>query len=227
MRKLTDKELQAIQDSIRKKVLSSAEIIMEIYDHYVSHLQEYPKEEFEKQLLELDQKFTYSYCHRLQFELNNYVRTDIGKTQWMVIKKYFCFSRWLYLAGILAILFYVASLAKSEKELKLLFFSPLVLLIAMFIFLGVQWLRKILPIRKLFKGNGVSIESSFSKQFILRIHLPLSLINFIFYVPGFFPENIYSFLSSPSTIALITAIFVLYVISLLEVWKIKSKTALL
>ncbi len=227
MRKLTNKELQSIQDSIRKKVLSSAEIIMEIYDHYVSHLQEYPCEDFENQLLELDQKFTYSHCHSLQFELNKYVKADIGKTQWMVIKKYFCFSRLLYLAGILAIVFYVASHTKSEKEIKLLFFSPLVLLIALFIVMGVQWIRRVLPIRRLFKGNGISIESSFSRYFLFRVHLPLTLMNFIFYVPGFFPEDIYSFLSAPSIIAIITVIFILYAISLLEVWKIKSKTALI
>jgi hypothetical protein len=52
MRQLTDIELQEIRESIKKKVLYSAEIILKIYDHYVSHLQNYSADQFKEKLTE-------------------------------------------------------------------------------------------------------------------------------------------------------------------------------
>lgn len=226
MRKLSKIELQEIRESIKKKVLSSAEIIMEIYDHYVSHLQRFPKEQFKEQLTELDQKFTYSYCHAMQSKFNKYVKSDIGKTQWMVIKKYFCISRWFYLAGILALVYFVATQARTEQEVKFLLLSPLVLLFIMQLALGYQWLKRILPIKKSFKGNGVSIKSSFMTPLSMRLYWPLLLANLMIYpkiiLEDFDPNSIL-----PAAAAMITVLFLFYAISLMEVWKIKSKTALI
>ena len=115
MRQLTEIELQEIRRSIMRKEISSAEILMEIYDHFISHLQEFPEEKFNEQLFELDQKFTYGYCHALQAKFIKEAKEDIHRTQWMVIRKYFCASRWLYLAGIMALVFYVALQSKSES----------------------------------------------------------------------------------------------------------------
>jgi len=41
MRYLTAIEFQSIKCAIVRKEISSAEILMEVYDHYVSHLQEF------------------------------------------------------------------------------------------------------------------------------------------------------------------------------------------
>lgn len=226
MRQLTNIELQKIRDRIKKKVLSSAEIIMEIYDHYVSHLQRFPKEQFKEQLTELDQKFTYSYCHAMQSRFNKNVNLDIGKTQWIIIKKYFCTSRLLFLAGILALVYFVATQARTEQEVKFLLLSPLVLLFIMQLALGYQWLKRILPIKKSFKGNGVNIKSSFMTPLSMRLYWPLLLANLMIYpkiiLEDFDPNSIL-----PAAAAMITVLFLFYAISLMEVWKIKSKTALI
>lgn len=227
MRQLTDIELQEIRNSIKKKVLYSAEIIMEIYDHYVSHLQNYPEDQFTEQLMELDQKFTYSYCHSMQSKLNKNINMDIGKTQWMVIKKYFCTSRWVFLVGILAVVFFVATQARSEREVKFLLFSPLALLLLMHLALGYQWMKRIFPIKKTFKGNGVTIKSSFMTPLSMRLHMPLTLANMMIYFPKIFFDDYGFLLLLPAAAVSITILFTIYAISLMEVWKIKSKTALI
>lgn len=227
MRELTEIELQEIRESIKKKVLYSAEMIMEIYDHYVSHLQDYSEDQFKEQLFQLDQKFTYSYCHAMQSRFNKNVNLDIGKTQWMVIKKYFCTSRLLFLAGILAVVFFIATQARSEQELKFLLFSPLALLLSMHLALGYQWLKRILPIKKSFKGNGVTIKSSFMTPLSLRLHMPLTLANMMIYFPKIFFDDYGFSLLLPAAAAMITVLFLFYAITLMEVWKIKSKTALI
>lgn len=226
MRQLTNIELQEIRESIKKKVLYSAEIIMEIYDHYVSHLQNYSEDQFNEQLIKLDQKFTYSYCHSMQSQFNKNINIGLGKTQWMVIKKYFCTSRWLYFAGILAVVLFISTQARSEQEIKFLLFPPLALLLSMNLALGYQWLKRILPIKKSFKGNGVTIKSSFMTPLSFRLHMPLTLTNMMIYFPKILFDDYGSFLFIPAAAAIITVLFLFYAITLMEVWKIKSKTAL-
>ncbi|GHB34467.1 hypothetical protein [Mongoliitalea lutea] len=223
MRQLTDIELQEIRKAIMRKEISSAEILMEVYDHYISHLQEFPKEEFNEQLFELEQKFTYAYCHALQAKFHKNI--DIGKAQWMVIKKYFCTSRILFLAGILAVVNFVATQARTEQEIKFLLMSPLALLFMMHLALGYQWLKRILPIKKSFKGNGVPIKSSLMTPLSMRLLWPLLLANLIFY-PKIVLENFDSESILPAAAVMTTVLLLFYAISLMEVWKIKSKSAL-
>lgn len=90
MRQLTDIELQEIRNTILQKEISSAEILMEVYDHYISHLQEFPIEEFNDQLFELEEKFTYAYCHALQAKFNKEIRKELSSLHWQVFKRYFC-----------------------------------------------------------------------------------------------------------------------------------------
>ena len=206
-----------------RKEISSAEILMEVYDHYISHLQEFPQEEFNEQLFELEQKFTYAYCHALQAKFHKNI--DIGKAQWMVIKKYFCTSRMLFLAGILAVVYFVATQARTEQEIKFLLMSPLALLFMMHLALGYQWLKRILPIKKSFKGNGVSIKSSLMTPLSMRLLWPLLLANLIFY-PKIVLENFDSKSILPAAAVMTTVLLLFYAISLMEVWKIKSKSAL-
>ncbi|WP_297337767.1 hypothetical protein [Algoriphagus sp.] len=226
MRQLTDPELQEIRKSILRKEISSAEILMEIYDHYISHLEEYSLSEFSNQLFELDQKFTYGYCHALQANFKTEAKKDIYQTQWKVIRSYFCTSRWLFLAGVLVIIFLIATQSRSERETQLLVLSPLVLLtITSFIFHWKNYV-KLKPIKKAFRGNGIPIQSSLALPISERMHLPVLLI----YTANFFLSRLfelpipYDQIQAPLA-TLLTAGLILYFLSLMEVWKIKSKTA--
>lgn len=226
MRQLTDPELQEIRKSILRKEISSAEILMEIYDHYISHLEEYSLSEFSNQLFELDQKFTYGYCHALQANFKTEAKKDIYQTQWKVIRSYFCTSRWLFLAGVLVIIFLIATQSRSERETQLLVLSPLVLLtITSFIFHWKNYV-KLKPIKKAFRGNGIPIQSSLALPISERMHLPVLLI----YTANFFLFRLfelptpYDQIQAPLA-TLLTAGLILYFLSLMEVWKIKSKTA--
>jgi hypothetical protein len=224
---LSPEELNRIQKAIAFKDLTSAEILMEVYDHYLSHLQGFSEEEFSQELFELEQKFTYGYCHALQATLNKNAKSDIGKTQWMVIKKYFCASRWLFLVGILVIVFYVSTNARGKEELAILLLSPLILLVIGNIAFSYQNFKKLKPIKRTFKGIGFPIYSSLARPISERMYLPVLMAQVIVFVPKIaFPDLGYPpFLSAVAGI--ITVLLTLYTISLLEVWKIKSKTALI
>lgn len=226
MRPLTEIELQEIRKSIMRKEISSAEILMEIYDHYISHLQEFPIEKFNEQLFQLDQKFTYGYCHALQFRFNKKAKEDIHQTQWMVIRKYFCASRWLYLVGILVLVFYVATQARTEKELGILLLSPMMLLLIANMAFGYQNIKKLRPIKKTFKDIGIPINSSLALPISERMYFPILMAQLFVYVPKLIFSQIDLSPFLPAGAAAITVLLTLYTVSLLEVWKIKSKTAL-
>lgn len=210
-----------------RKEISSAEILMEIYDHYISHLQEFSEEQFSRELFELDQKFSYGYCHALQSKFNKEAKADIAKTQWMVIQKYFCGSRWLFLAGILVLVFYISTQTRSQQELGILLLSPLILLVFANFAFDYQNFKKLRPIKKTFKGIGIPIYSSLARPISERIYLPVLLAQVLVYLPKIiFPNlELAPFLSALA--GMITVLLTLYAISLLEVWKIKSKTALI
>jgi hypothetical protein len=227
MRKLSEQELKEIQQAIFHKEISSAEVLAEIYDHYVSHLQRFTEEEFVSQLWELDQKFTYAYCHALQYKFNKSVRQDISKTQWKVLQTYFCTSRWIYAAGILVVLYYIANQTQSEKEVGILMLSPLILLAIIWFVFNWRVAQKIRPIKRTFKGIPIPINSSAATPFSERIYLPVLLAQVLIYFPRLFDFGIDINPVLPGIAAVITAVLTLYMLSLLETWKIKSKTALL
>lgn len=225
-RQLTDIELQEIRKAIMRKEISSAEILMEVYDHYISHLQEFPEEGFNSQLFELEQKFTYAYCHALQFRFNKEAKEDIHKTQWLVIRKYFCTPRWLYLVGILVIVFYISSQARNEQEYTLLLLSPMILLFVSNIVFGIQNRRKLRPIKKAFKGIGIPINSSLASPISERLSLPVLMAQVFIYLPKLIFTNIdlTPYLSAGA--GMVTIVLIMYTLSVWEVWEIKSKTAL-
>ena len=227
MRRLSEQEFKEIQRSIFHKEISSAEVLAEVYDHYVSHLQEFPEGEFSPQLFELEHKFTYANCHAIQAKFNKSVREDIGKTQWQVLKSYFCTSRWIYAAGILAVIFYVATQTKSQQEIGILLLSPLILLVIMSFVFDFRVRKKIRPIKFIFKDMGIPITSSASMPISERLYLPVLLAQVLIYFPRLFSFDLDLGSLLPGIAAVITSLLTLYMLSLLEVWKIKSKTALL
>jgi hypothetical protein len=226
-RKLNQAELNQIQKAIAAKELTSAEILMEVYDHYISHLQEFSKEQFSLELFELEDKFSYGYCHALQSKFNKKTKADIAKTQWMITQKYFCGSRWLFLAGILALVFYVSTQARSKQELGILLLSPLILLGFVSIAFGYQNFKKLRPIKKTFKGIGIPISSSLARPISERMYLPVMIAQILIFLPKIIFPNLEFAPFSPAIAGMITVLLIIYTLSLLEVWKIKSKTALI
>lgn len=210
-----------------RKEISSAEILMEVYDHFISHLQEFPKQEFLPQLFELDQKFTYAYCHALQAKFKKAAHEGVSKTQWNVIRRYFCAGRWAYLLGLTAVAIFLSTYFQSPAELKMIILLPFVLLLGFQLYYGYQSYKQMKPIRQSFKGMGIPIQSSFAGFFENRASLPgIFIYSFISFPSLFFnwePTKVIA----PQVAAVFTVLVTLYAVSLIEVWKIKSKTALI
>lgn len=227
MRTLSPEEFKLVQKAIALKEISSAEVLMENYDHYISHLQEFPEEKFTEQFFELEQKFTYAYCHALQSKFNKSAKSEIGKIQWQVIRQYFCTSRWIFAAGILGIIFYVASQTRTSQEIGLLIFSPLILLSIMLFAFYWRVYKKMRPIRQTFKGVRIPIQSSLATPFSERIYLPVLLSQTVVSIPKFFSIDFPFGHFLPAIAGVMTGLLTIYMLSLLEVWKTKSKTALI
>jgi hypothetical protein len=226
MRQLTDIELQEIRKAIMRKEISSAEILMEVYDHYISHLEEFSEEEFNEQLFELEHKFTYAYCHALQAKFKKAAHENISKTQWQILKSYFCLGRWMYFVGLLAIGMYLSTYFQTVEEVKMIILLPFILLLGFQLYYGYQSYKHMKPIRQNFKDIGIPIRSSLAGFFETRASLP----GILFYAFISFPALFFNWeptkVIAPQVAAVFTVLITLYALSLIEVWKIKSKTAL-
>lgn len=122
--------------------------------------------------------------------------------------------------------FYVATQARTEKELGVLLLSPMILLLIANIAFGYQNFKKLRPIKKTFKDITIPINSSLALPITERMHFPIFMALLFFYVPKLILSQIDLFPYLPAAAALMTILLTLYIVSLLEVWKIKSKTAL-
>lgn len=227
MRELSEIELQQIRKAISAKGLSSAEILMEIYDHYVSHLQEFETEDFDSELAALEEKFTYGYCHALQANLRKSLNTEISRNQWKIIKSYFCFSRLVYSLGILFILMTVSMNLKSNDQHLMMVYMPLGLLAGFSLIVLLKWRKNLKIAKDIFIEQRDSIKSVTLEIMVLRIILPISSLNAIITIPKtFLATHGLSFALLPQISLFLTMALLLYGISLFEVWKIKSKSLL-
>lgn len=225
MRQLTQLELKTVKDALVRKEISSAEILMEVYDHYVSHLQGFPIEEFDNQFFELDQRFSYAYCHALQAKYNKEVRKEISRIQWQVFKRYFCLSKILYVLIISFLAFQMSRYVTDEKELALIVLSPLLILAGAHILFLIKSHLRIKSIKKNFNTKG-SLQSSLYYPFSEKLYLPVMMAYVIIWsVEHIFNSNAMANLA-PSIAAIIFIILSIYVLTLFEVWQIKTKTAL-
>lgn len=226
MRNLTAIELQAIKSAIVRKEISSAEILMEVYDHYVSHLQEFKEVDFDDQLAELEEKFTYGYCHALQAKFNKDIRKEIGLLQWKVVKKNFCFSRILYALGFMMIAFYLGSNVKNEKEGAIMMVAPLLILTVFHIYFLFKSSSRIKKIKENM-SQASSLQSSLFYPFSERMYLPVIMAySIVWFADLIFDVQVLSNIA-PQIAATFSILLFIYVISLMEVWKIKSKTSLI
>jgi hypothetical protein len=76
MRKLSEEELKLVQLAIIAKEISVMEILAEMYDHFISHLERFPEEDFNSELSILESKWTYDYCQKIQKEFNKNINTS-------------------------------------------------------------------------------------------------------------------------------------------------------
>lgn len=226
MRQLTDIELQEIRNTILHKEISSAEILIEVYDHYVSHLQEFPIEEFNDQLYELEEKFTYAYCHALQAKFNKEIRKELSSIHWQVFKRYFCLSKILYVLIFSFLAFQMSRFVTDEKEIAIIVLSPFLILAGAHIFFLMKSHFRIKAIKKDFNTAG-PLQSSLYYPFSEKLYLPVVMAYVIMWsVEWVFNSNPIANLA-PSIAAIIFIILSIYVLTLLEVWQIKTKTALI
>lgn len=225
MRQLSEIELQQIRHSISAKGLQAAEILLEVYDHYVSHLQEYKAEDFDAELAALEEKFTYGYCHALQANLQKSFRAEISRNQWKVVRSYFCFSRLIYSLGLLFILVTVSMNLKSDEQYLMMVYVPLSLLVGFSLFVLLKWRKNLKIAKEIFIEQKDSIKSITTEIMVLKIILPVLSLNAIIMIPKtFLATHDLSFALLPQISLVLTMALMLYGISLFEVWKIKSKS---
>lgn len=228
MRNLSEGELKSVQKAIAQREITAAELLMEVYDHYISHLEGFPEEHFEEQLNALNEKWTYSYCKKLQHDLSKNINRSVRKTQWGLIKSYFSWPKMVFTLIFIGGITLLVNLLTHKMQLMILFGLPIVYMTTFLVFVLVRTHKKIKPIKKTFQDTELKISSIFSNQFITFLSLPLHFYNFFLNVPRIFgvdkliPEYLLNYLS-------ITFCFIIYLhcISSYEAWKIKSKTALI
>jgi len=228
MRTLSEEELKSVQKTIAKRDITAAELLMEVYDHFISHLEEFPEKDFEVQLNALNEKWSYGYCKKLQHDLSKNINKSVRKTQWSLLKSYFSWPKMVFTLILIGGITLLVNLMTHKMQLLILFGLPIVYLGAFLFWILFRTYKKISPIKEVFKDTDLKISSIFSNQFIAFISLPLHFYNFFLNVPRIFgldkliPEYLLNYLS-------ITFCLIIYLhcISAYEAWKIKSKTALL
>jgi len=226
MRKLTEKELDQIKKSIVYKEITSAEILMEIFDHYVSHLQSYEEQDFEEQLFELEQQFTYSYCHALQAKFLKASKKEIFHLQWNLFKTYFTWPRMLGTVLFLcANIFFWGTMEAKAKGLILVI--PLVIVLCLNGWIWVKSYKKVRGIKKMVNSQN-RIESSYLSTILIQFSLMTSSFNLLILVPKIL--DVPNFLDSVFFLVASFSLFILYTgytLTLFEAWRLKTKSALI
>ncbi|MBC6366607.1 hypothetical protein [Algoriphagus sp. AK58] len=228
MRKLTEQELKLVQQTMIKKHITSAELLMEIYDHYISHLERFSAEDFDKELIELNKHWTCIYCETLEKELFKNINKSIRRSQWGLIKSFFSWPKLVFTFFLITTITLLANSLEAKLQRMLLVMPPLFFLLALIVFVGATSLLRIRRIKRLFNAIELKIDSTYSRYFVTYLFLPISFFNLGIYTPkllgtdNFLPE----YLSNFSVVSFSFFLYI-YSISAYEAWKIKSKTALI
>jgi len=229
MRKLSEEELTLIQKSIIRKEISATELLAEIYDHYVSHLETILASEFHTQLSLLDLKWTQEYCKQLQRDLQTSINKSIRSLQWQLAKSYFSWPRMIFTLSLLVLISYLIT-SITWKLQVILFILPLLFLLTFGIVLSMRSYRNNKEIKKIFnfRNSGIFIMSFQNSNFLNHITLPLHAFTIVLLAPriwagqNFAPDYILNGIGIAFGLYLI-----LHSVTILEAWKIKSKSALI
>ncbi|UZD22479.1 hypothetical protein PBT90_03430 [Algoriphagus halophytocola] len=227
MRKLTEQELDQIKRAIAAKELTSAEILLEIYDHYISHLESFEESEFDPQLAELEGQWTSAHCKKLQYDLEKSISSSLRSTQWQVVKTYFTWPRFIFTITMVAFLSLLVNLLAFKTQIVLLFGLPLAYLAGFALLVNLQNRERMGPIKNILGKHVKKITSIFNAKLTLSIVFPLHFYNLFLNLPRLFG---WTDMIPESTLNLLSVGFcflmVLHSLSIYEAWKIKSKTAL-
>lgn len=226
MRKLSQQELDQVKKAIAAKELTSAEILLEIYDHYVSHLESYGASEFEEQLYELEQKFKHHYCKALQEKHYNSTHRGMRVLQWKIFKSQLSWPKFIVTATIFSIISYLWTTIDGRTRIIVILVSlGIILLLVVWILI-----KSTVKVRSIKKTLGVSnyIQSDYLKIILGQWTLILSTLTLGVLAPknlGFtdpFTNPYYTYITF-----FLAILYLGYFLTLLQAWKIKSKTALI
>jgi hypothetical protein len=226
MRTLTEIELDQVKNVIASKELTSAEILMEIFDHYISHLEDFEESEFEDQLVELEQKFTYAYCHALQAKFLKATKKEIFNLQWSIFQSYFTWPRFvLTIAFLVFLLTLWGNIENRTKAISLII--PLVFVLCLNAWIWFKSYKKVREIKKLVNAQN-RIESSYLSNILVKFTLMTSSFNLLILVPKIL--DVPNFLDSVFFLVTSFGLFILYTgytLTLFEAWRLKTKSALI
>ena len=229
MRTLTEQELKLVQTTIIAKELTVMEVIAEIYDHYISHLEGIPEEEFRSELAKLESIWTYPYCRTLQKKFSDSVNDSIRSLQWKLIKSYFTWPRFV----VTLVFLWIAYLGFILLSSQIFFFGViipiLVFLVVFGIFMTYRTSGKFKSLKQIFnfRTTGSFLISAESSYLFSHSIFPIQLLNLFILAPK--NLGIIDNFSNPwMTLVILLFSFFLFLHTLTkhEAWKIKSKTAL-
>lgn len=229
MRKLSEEKLKLVQTAIKAKEISVIEILAEIYDHYISHLEGFSEEEFESELANLESKWTYTYCRTLQNDFSKSINKSIRGLQWKLVKSYFTWPKFLALVLFFLVLFSLSTLL-TAKIFALSFILPILIITQFFDFYLIYLSRKKFKrLRSIFnfKTTGLFLSSAQTNSISVSIGTSVSILNLFLISPRIFDFD-YELTNSLLLLILVFFAFFISIIafSAYEAWKIKSKTAL-
>lgn len=226
MRKLTEPELDQVKKVIAAKELISAEILLEIYDHYVSHLESKPMGEFEYELFELEQKFTSRFCKEIQLDFQESAEKEISSLQWSIWKSYFNWPKVLATVSFFTIFLLIWMYGENLSR-ALALCLPLVFGICLNGWLWHKSYKRVSKIRKLLKSH-TTLESSYLPNSVNQFVILFGTSNLIFQVwRGLELFNSSQSLIFSISVLVIFSALVSYMYSFYEACKLKSKTALI
>ncbi|MBC6366608.1 hypothetical protein [Algoriphagus sp. AK58] len=231
MRKLSEQELKLVQTAIIAKEISVMEILAEVYDHYISHLEGFSESEFKNELAVLDSKWTYLYCRVLQDDFIKNSDKAILKLHWQLIKGYFTWPKILSTVILFGFLYGLSQIL-TPAVFAFSTILPAIILSHIFNFSLVYSSRKkFKALRRIFNLDSKKFKLNYAESnsliaaFGTLLALPSILINGPKMLENSTPEGSVNWI-------LMILILIAFLISLVsfsayEAWKIKSKTALL
>jgi hypothetical protein len=230
MRKLSEHELKLVQKTIIAKEISVIEVLAEVYDHYISHLEVFPEEEFKSELSKLESKWTYLYCRRLQDEFIKTSDKSLKALHWKLIISYFTWPK--VISSILFFGFlYGLSLWLTPKVFVFSTIIPAIILFHIFNFsIFYSSRKKYVSLRKIFNLGSKRFDFNYAESNSLSAALAtlLALPNIIIYGPKTIES---ASLGISTNLILLILSFIAFLISIIsfsayQAWKIKSETSL-
>ena len=230
MRQLTEEELKLVQLAIIAKDLTVMEVIAEIYDHYITHLEGFSEEEFKSELANLESIWIYPYCRDVQGEFSNSINKSIKSLQWKLIKSYFTWAKILFTAVCFGFL-YALSQMLPAKVFALSSILPFLITTQVFhIYLLILARKKYSKLRSIFnfRSTGRILSSAGTNGLSVAIGTPIALLN-LFLIGLRILDIELGVTNSSFLLILVLFSFLISIISFsaYEAWKIKSKTALI